>query len=177
MALEQFRRSDMVLVSGLPGSGKSFFSKKYFAKSGRKKVSRSAIRQHLYEMLTFEEKWSEDKFDFVDENLVKHIEKKIIEHLFQLGEQILIDNMSISASSREAYVSMAARNKKTISAIFINTDLATCLKRNRERPPEEVVAESIISNLVASIEYPDRKEGFKDVLIIDKFEDELKEVV
>ena len=174
MTLEQFRKSDIILVCGLPGSGKSFFARKYFAKSGRKRVSRKEIRHNLYEMLTFGEKWSEEKFDLVDENLVKHLEKKMIEHLLQIGEQILIDNMSISASSREMYAAIAARNKKTISAIFINTDLATCLKRNRERPPEAVVPESIISNLVATIKYPDRKEGFKDVLIIDKFEDELK---
>ena len=174
MTLEQFRKSDMLLVCGLPGSGKSYFAKKYFAKSGRKRVSRKEIRRSLYEMFTFNDKWSEEKFDLVDENLVKHIEKKTIEQLFQLGEQLLIDNLSISASSREAYVSMAVRNKKTISAIFINTDLATCLKRNRGRAPEDIVAESIISNLVAAIEYPDRREGFKDVLVIDKFEDELK---
>ncbi len=174
MILEQFRKVDMVMVCGLPGSGKSHFSKKYFAKSGRKRVSRKEIRHYLYEMLTFNDKWSEDKFDLVDENLVKHLEKKIIEHLLQLGEQLIIDNMSISASSREAYVTIAQRNKKTISAIFINTDLAACLKRNRERPAEDIVPESIISNLVATIEYPDRKEGFKDVLVIDKYEDELK---
>ena len=174
MTLEQFRKCDIVLVCGLPGSGKSFFSRKYFAKSGRKRVNRKEIRHYLYEMLTFNDKWSEEKFDLVDENLVKHIEKKTIEQLLQVGAQLLIDNNSISAASREAYVAIAERNKKTISAIFINTSLATCLKKNRERPPEDIVPESIISNLVATIEYPDRKEGFKDVLVIDHYEDELK---
>ena len=174
MTLEQFRRCDMLLVCGLPGSGKSYFARKYFAKSGRKRVNRKEVMKTLYEMTTFNDKWSEDKFDLVDENLAKHIEKKIIEHLFQLGEPLLIDNMSISAASRQEYITMAARNKKTISAIFVNTDLATCLKMNRNRDPEYVVPEAIISNLVAKIEYPDRKEGFKDVLVIDKFEDELK---
>ena len=175
MMLEQFRRCDILLICGLPGSGKSFFSRKYFAKSGRKRVSRKEIMQNLYEMLTFNEEWAEDKFSAVDENLVKHLEKKIIEHLFQLGEPLLIDNMSLNSSSREPYVTLAHRSKKTISAIFINTDLATCLKRNKERESaKEVVAESLIPNLFAKIEYPDRKEGFKDVLVIDKFEDELK---
>ena len=174
MILEQFRRSDIVLVCGLPGSGKSFFAKKYFAKAGRKRVNRKEIRQYLYEMITFNDKYSEDKFDLVDEALVKHIEKKIIEHLLQLGERILVDNMSISATSRELYLEIAKRSKKTISAIFINTDLVTCLKRNRERAAGEVVADSIISNLVARVEYPDRKEGFAEVLVLDKFEDELK---
>jgi len=174
MPLEQFRKCDMILVCGLPGSGKSFFARKYFSKAGRKRINRKEITKTLYEMLTFNDKWSEDKYDLVDENLVKQLEKRIIEHLFQLGEPILLDNMSISAESREAYVAMATRSKKTISAIFVNTDLATCLKRNKERAPEEMVPESIISNLVAKIQFPERKEGFKDVLILDKFEDELK---
>jgi len=174
VVLEQFRRCDVVLVCGLPGSGKSFFAKKYFAKSGRKRVNRKEIIQSLYEMITFNDKWAEDKYDFVDESLAKHIEKKIVEHLFQIGEPLLIDNISISSLSRETYITLAKQSKKTISAIFINTDIATCLKRNRERDPKDFVPESVISKYFARIEYPDHKEGFKDVLVIDNFDNELK---
>ncbi len=173
MTLEQFRKSDLILVCGLPGSGKSHFARKYFMKSGRKRVSRKEIRQHLFEMLTFGEKWSEEKFDLVDENLVKHIEKKTIEHLLQMGETLVIDNMSISSSSREAYVAIAERTKKTISAIFINTDMATCMKRNRERAPGDMVPDKVIANHAADVEYPERKEGFKEVLVIEKYEESL----
>ena len=173
MMLEQFRKSDLILVCGLPGSGKSHFAGKYFMKSGMKRVSRKEIRKSLYEMLTFGEKWSDDKFDLVDENLVKHIEKKIIEHLLQMGEQIIIDNMSISVSSRQAYTMIADRMKKSISAIFINTDMATCIKRNRERAADDIVPDRIIANLAADIEYPERREGFREVLVIEKYEEQI----
>ncbi|MCP5514797.1 MAG: ATP-binding protein [Spirochaetales bacterium] len=173
MTLEQFRKSDVILVCGLPGSGKSHFARKYFMKSGSKRVSRKEIRQHLYEMMTFGEKWSEDKFDVVDETLVKHIERKLIEHLLQMGESIVLDNMSLSSSSREPYIAIAKRMKKNISAIFMATDTSTCLKRNREREPGDMVPEKIIANLAADVEYPEKGEGLSEVLVIKNYEEAL----
>ncbi|MDX9800075.1 MAG: ATP-binding protein [Spirochaetia bacterium] len=173
MTLEQFRKSDIILVCGLPGSGKSHFSRKYFMKSGSKRVSRKEIRMHLYEMMNFGAKWSEDKFDLVDETLVKHIERKLIEHLLQMGESIILDNMSLSSSSREPYITVAKRMKKNISAIFMDTDTATCLKRNREREPGDMVPEKIIANLAAGIEYPERREGLSEVLVLKNYEETL----
>lgn len=171
MNTEQLEKSDIILVCGLPASGKSHFARKYFSGRGRKKVSRKEMRQQLYQMLTFGDKWSEGKFDLVDENLVKHIERKCIEHLLQMGEKLVIDNLSISSMSREAYVQLAKRMKKTISAVFINTGIATCLRNNRTRPAEEIVPEKIISNLAADIELPERREGFTDILVISNYEE------
>jgi predicted kinase len=175
MLLEQFRKADIILVCGLPGSGKSHFARKYFMKAGYKRVSRKEIRHNLYEMLNFGEKWSEAKFDLVDETLVKHIEKRVIEQLLLMKAKLIIDNLSISSSSRAAYIDIAKTTKKAISAIFINTDLATCLARNKEKPPEDIVPESIISNFIARVEFPERKEGFKDILVIEHYEKELQD--
>ncbi len=61
--------------------------------------------------------------------------------------------------------------KKTISAVFINTGIATCLRNNRTRPSEEIVPEKIISNLAADIELPERREGFTDILVISNYEE------
>lgn len=174
MTLEHFRKADMIIVCGLPGSGKSHFAGMYFRKSGIKRVNRKEIRKNFFEMFHFGEKWSDDKYHRVDESLVKYVEKKTIEHLLQAGEKVLIDNLSVSASSREMYTAIAAKNRKIISAIFINTDMATCIKRNRERSVDDVVPDHVIASLVADIQFPDKREGFKDVLVIEKYEESLR---
>jgi len=47
MDLRRFQDVDLVMVCGLPGSGKSHFAKTYFQASGRKRVNRKEIRRLL----------------------------------------------------------------------------------------------------------------------------------
>ena len=122
MDLNKFEKTDIVLVCGLPAAGKSHFARKFFADSGRKRVNRKEIRRLLYEMTSFGNKWSESMFSHVDENLVKHTERKLIEHLLVNNEKILIDNTCITAASRKIYVSIAGRFKK-IPVLFVNNSV------------------------------------------------------
>lgn len=167
MDLSKLETLDIVLVCGLPGSGKSAFSKQYFSNSGRDRVNRKEIHRLLYEMIHFGKRWTEQEFDAVDEHLVKHVERKIIEQLLQNNQKVLVDNTSVSESSRKSYVGIAQQMHKTIGAIFLQTPPATCLKRNRER--EDPVPERVISNLAAAIDLPGTEEGFKAVLVIKDY--------
>ncbi len=161
---KKFDIYDIVLVCGLPASGKSFFAKKYFAESDIKRVNRAEIRRMLYEMSSFGDKWSEKSFSDVDEAIVKHVEKKIIEHYIQNSIRIVIDNTSVTKQSRKYYTDIAKQNKKSIAVIFINTPVQTCIQRNRSLPDSK--PESVISNLYASLQLPDKAEGFAEIVII-----------
>jgi len=163
-ALERIMCLDIVIVCGLPESGKSHFSREFFQDSGRDRVNRKEIHRMLYEMIHFGKKWSEKEFDVLDESLVKHVERRIIEHLLQRNQKVLIDNTSVSASSRKTYVDIAQKMHKTIGVIFLNTPTLTCLERNRGR--EDPVPERVISNLATAIDYPKAEEGFKEVIIM-----------
>jgi len=118
-------------------------------------------------MIHFGKRWTEQEFDAVDEHLVKHVERKIIEQLLQKNQKVLVDNTSVSESSRKTYVGFAQQMHKTIGAIFLHTPPATCLKRNRER--EDPVPERVISNLAAAIDLPGTEEGFKAVLVLKDY--------
>jgi transcriptional regulator of acetoin/glycerol metabolism len=54
--LERIMSLDIVLVCGLPGSGKSHFSREYFQDSERDRVNRKEIHRMLYEMIHFGKK-------------------------------------------------------------------------------------------------------------------------
>jgi len=164
MDLSPFESLDVVLVCGLPGSGKSHFCRSRFQSSGRLRVNRKEIRRLLYEMLAFGKKWSEADFSSSDEFLVKHVERKIIEHLLQNRQKVLIDNTSVSASSRKSYVAIAQGMRKSIGLVFLDVPARRCLEQNRLR--DDPVPEMVISNLAAAVDPPRQDEGFQEVLIL-----------
>jgi len=167
MDLSRFRDLDVVLICGLPGAGKSHFAAQYFKASGRLRINRKEIRRHLYEMTRFGERWSEDRFDSQDEFLVKHVERKIVEHLLQQEQKLLIDNTSVSVSSRKAYLAAAAAFKRSAGVVFLDTSREKCIQRNRAR--EEPIPDTVIVNLSLEIEIPEKREGFREVLVVEDY--------
>jgi predicted kinase len=167
METSRFQNLDIVLICGLPGSGKSHFAGSFFAVGGRKRVNRKEIRRLLFEMTNFGKKWTEAAFASNDEFLVSHVEKKIIEHLLQTKQKILIDNTNISAEARRPYFTIAHQANRSIGAIFIDTPVLRCIERNRSR--EDAMPERLISQLAAEKELPRPEEGFKEVLVVESY--------
>jgi len=163
MDLAKFKDLDIVLVCGLPGSGKARFSTGFFKEAGRRHVGRREIRRMLYEMTTFGEPWSEERYTAVDEVLVKHVERKIIEHLLQNRLPVLAENTCISAASRRTYLAIARQMHRTVGVIFLDTPVATCLERNRRRA--DPIPERVIAELAAALQKPDAGEGFDQFMI------------
>ena len=162
--LARMHEYDIILVCGLPNSGKSYFSKHEFATKERRRISRKEIRRLIYEMTNFGEKWSEKLFSSEEEPLVKHTERKMVEHLLSIGEKVLIDNTSITADSRKLYTTIASRMNKSIGVIFIDADINRCIIRNRAST--DPIPENIIPNLAAKKSLPDKREGFTSVVIL-----------
>ncbi len=167
MDLTKFNDLDIVVVCGLPGAGKSHFSKAYFEKTNRQRVSRSEIRRFLYEMTHFGAAWQTELFKEESEFLVKHTERKILEQLLQEKQKVLIDNTSVTVDSRKRYLELARTLKKSIGALFIHNPVQVCLKRNKQN--KFGVPDIVISNLSTHIELPSTKEGFKEVMIIKDY--------
>ncbi len=167
MDLGHFQNLDIVVMCGLPGSGKSHFAGTHFMGTGRLRVNRKELRRLLFEMTHFGQKWAEKDFASSDEFLVNHVERKIIEHFLQGKKKLLIDNTSMSRESRRHYVTIAHQAGRSIGAIFLDTPVSRCLERNRSR--EDSVPERVISNLQAEKELPDVSEGFAQVLVVTTY--------
>ena len=167
MKVDQFQGLDIVLVCGLQGSGKTHFARSFFQSNGRKRINRGELRKYLYEMTHFGNSWKEEYFNETDEMLVKHVERRILEHFLHNDRKVLVDNTSVTYESRKNYVALANKMNKSIGVIFINTSAEKCLERNRNK--DDRVAENVVTNLYAKIKLPDREEGFKEVLIVSDY--------
>ena len=118
-------------------------------------------------MLNFGEKWSEENFYNLDEFLVKHVERMILEQLLHNKQKLLIDNTSITESARKAYLDLAKQMKRSIGIIFLNTQLKLCLQRNSQRSAP--VPGTVITNFAADLELPTEEEGFAQVLVLNDY--------
>ena len=160
----KFNSLDILLICGLFGSGKNDFSQKYFHNGAWNRLSRNEIRKNIYEMTHFGDTWESSKFNEEDDVLVKHIERKIMEHYLQKKRKVLVINSFITKRSRERFIMMAHEMKKTIGAIFLNMPLSTCLAGYKVHNP--TLPENVLRSMVQKIELPEKHEGLNEVLII-----------
>ncbi len=167
MELGRLHNLDLIMVCGLYGAGKTGFGMLHFREKGRLRISRSEIRKHLYEMMHYGEPWSPGEFNEEDDILVKHIERKMVEHFVHHKRKILIVNTFVTRKSRERIVKIAKSLKKTVGIIFLNTPFEKCIERNRENRIK--VTDSIVVNLSAKLELPDKSEGFDEILVLDNY--------
>ncbi len=167
MDLQRFHALDVILVCGLPGSGKSHFAGANFAGTDRLRVNRKELRRLLFEMTRFGSKWSEKEFASSDEFLVSHVERKIIEHFLQNHKKLLVDNTNMSRESRKHYLLIGRQMGKSIGAIFLDTPITRCLERNNARA--DAMPERLISNLAAEKELPDASEGYREVMVVSSY--------
>jgi predicted kinase len=164
MDLSKFDHLDIVLICGLYGSGKNEFATRHFLDKDRSRISRSDIRKHMYEMTHFGEKWEAGRFSEENDALVKHIERRIVEHFLHLKKSVLIINTFVTKKSRHGLIDAARQMKKTIGAIFLNRSLEECLERNKHNVV--VVPQEVVYNMHHRIELPEKNEGFDEVAVV-----------
>lgn len=143
-------------MMGLPGSGKSTYSKSNFP-------------HHII--------ISQDDF--------KGNKKKFLERynaLLQLNDNIVIDRCNINKSQRKMILSIAkAKGLKRIKCVFLDTDKDVCLKRLKERNEHPTLSNSIgderlqeILNIFSSgFEFPELEEGFEEITHVNVVDDKL----
>ena len=142
--IESSEVQEMIIMVGVPASGKSTFSRKF-------------------ERLGYE---------IVNRGTLKTIPKcqKVARESLEKGKSVVIDNTNPGRDARENFISIAKEMNIPIRCVHVNTDIELVKHLNlfRERTKNIRRIPDVAYNMYKkNFKAPDFKEGFKEIIEVD----------
>ena len=148
----------LLVLSGLPGSGKTEEARRILEKSGNYvRVNKDSLRS----MLHF------DKWNGKNEGLTIDVEKAIVKAMLSKNECVVVDDTNLNEKIIQSCKSIADSVEATFEHKYVTTSLQDCLDRNelRKKNGGHYVPRSVIINMARRI---GQKDAFgRKELIVD----------
>ena len=147
------QKLQIILAVGLPGSGKST----YFQKRHIQPLSSDTLRSWLLD----------DETDQSQQYRVFLTLRYLLELRLKLGQKkSFVDATNLTRKERRRYFDLAKRYGGEVHAIYFETPLATCMRRNRRR--QRRVPDEVIERMARKLAPPTLEEGFTKITIVRK---------
>nr|WP_174505788.1 AAA family ATPase [Acinetobacter sp. Marseille-Q1620] len=82
------------------------------------------------------------------------------------SKAIIFDAILVKSSERKKVIDIIKQSGMEYIAVYFQTELSTCLKRNLLRPADEIVDQSALRNVFNALERPTLNEGFTQIIIV-----------
>ena len=147
----------LIVMVGIPGSGKSTFAKHYSEDANNTPtvwISRDEVRYSLIS--------DKDEYFAKEKDVFKVFAKKINEALAE-GKNVIADATHINAQSRKKLLSSITVPDIQIEACVMELSLQECLANNEKREGRARVPKEAILRMYRQFEYPTFSEGFSSI--------------
>ena len=135
---------ELVIFTGLPGSGKSTYYREHFA----------ATHVHVSKDLMPNARGREDR------------QRMQIEAALAAGRSVVVDNTNPSRDVRAALIAICLRFGARVIGYYFDVDVRVCIMRNREREGRARVPEVAIFTTRKKLQVPELGEGFDELHVI-----------
>jgi predicted kinase len=135
---------EVVILIGLPASGKSTFYRERFA----------ATHDHV----------SKDRMRNAARPQAR--QQELIAASLARGRSVVVDNTNPTRAARAAIVGVARQYGAAVAAYFFDTAASDALRRNRIRRGRERVPDAAIFTVRKRLEPPDASEGFDRAYVV-----------
>lgn len=151
---------ELLMLQGLSGSGKSTYAKELVA-TGKGEWKR--INKDLLRLMLDEGKWSRNR-----EKSIISARNALASELLSNSYNVIIDDTNFAPIHEKVLREIAISHNADFHIKLIDTDLETCLERNRQRPQLEQVPERVILEMYKKyIPKPSWQSGSIDCIIVD----------
>lgn len=145
---------DIIILSGLPRSGKTTFAKEYMGR-GFVKISADDMRYLVYNQ----------RFWAAGENLMWSIRNICLEYMLAQQLNIIIDETNTTAKRRSPIIKLAQQyNYNIIGVVIESVTKEICIKRAKDTEREDIIP--IIENQHHKFETLEKGEGFNVIKVI-----------
>ena len=122
--------SKLIVLCGLPGSGKSTKAKEIVQKDHNAvRVNKDALR----EMLFFISKSDHTEWSNKRENIVKKAELELVRTLLAKHKTVIVDDTNLHKNTVKRWEDVALEGNHKFELVVIDTDVEECIKRDALR--------------------------------------------
>ena len=146
-------QNEMILLIGLPGSGKSTWAERFAA--NRKYiviVSSDKIREELYG----------DEATQGDNNKIFSLVRERAEEALKDCKDVIIDATNMTIKDRSAYFDIAKTYEADVIGVLFDIPVEECKLRNSKR--DRVVPDFVYDKMMKRYEHPQMSEGFAMII-------------
>ena len=143
--------SRLFVCVGIPGSGKTFWSKQFAKDNNLIRLSSDELRG-LYGKDETDQSVSKDVFRCID---------VITRYFLKQGKSIIVDATHYRKLSREKVLKAGRDYNVPVTAVVFRTPFKICFQRNKERA--RCVPEFVLQTMTSGWEEPTKEEGFFNI--------------
>lgn len=163
-AMFSSRNPQIILLVGLPGSGKSTFTNNYrLKKHGIIASTDDIIEERAKEMgLTYSQ-----AFHKIDFKTVENEMKANIREAAKQGKNIIIDQTNMSTKSRASKMDLVPKSYDRYAIVFWpEIDVVKARLEKRAKETGKVIPQKVIDSMLANYVPPSDREGFKSIIFV-----------